>query len=118
MASTSKALNKAALINLYNIGGKELVARMIDRFVESAPERVSSARLHANRNDLRTLHLIAHSLKASAGNVGVDRFRDLVERLEEACLDRPDAVEGLVGDLEGRLGEATEQLRNERTQWT
>ena len=117
MAQTSKALNKAALINLYNIGGKELVLRMIDRFIESAPERVSAARLQANRNDLRSLHLIAHSLKASAANVGADRFRDLVERLEEACLERPDAVEGVVEDLESRLGEASEHLRGERAQW-
>ena len=81
---------KAALINLYNIGGKQLVLRMIDRFIESAPERVEAARLHANRNDLRsqppclTLHdRIAHAGGHRRELTGVIARHDGIDRVPQ-----------------------------------
>ncbi len=79
--------------------------------------RIEAARLQAKRHDLRALHLVAHSLKASAANVGVDRFRELVERLEEACLEQPDTIEEFIGLLEPSLHEAASRLRGERVEW-
>ena len=77
-----KSLNKSALLNLYNIGGKELVLRMMDRFLQNTPERLEAARLHVGHKDLRALHLIAHSLRATAANVGIEQFCELAEHLE------------------------------------
>jgi HPt (histidine-containing phosphotransfer) domain-containing protein len=113
-----KSLNKAALINLYNIGGKELVLRMMDRFIQSTPERLETARLRAGEKDLRSLHLIAHSLKATAANIGSDRFRDLAEQLEEiATSDQPNGVDHVLAELTAMFKEAEVELRNERASW-
>jgi hypothetical protein len=37
-----KTIDKTALVNLYNIGGKEFLLRMIDNFVAQAPKRIQS----------------------------------------------------------------------------
>ena len=116
--SLSKSLNKAALLNLYNIGGKEMVLRLIDRFLQSTPERMETARRQAVANDFRSLHLLAHSLKATAANLGTDRFRDLAEQLEEcAGQGKPDGLQDLLNELETGWEETEAQLQSERMFW-
>ncbi len=113
-----KALNKAALINLYNIGGKELVVRLIDRFVQATPSRLETAQSCAARQDWRALHLVAHSLKATSANVGADRFRNLAEKLEDlAGLGRGEQMESALEELETEFRAAEIGLRHERLEW-
>ena len=39
-----KTIDKTALVNLYNIGGKDFLLRMIDNFITQAPKRIDTAR--------------------------------------------------------------------------
>jgi HPt (histidine-containing phosphotransfer) domain-containing protein len=113
-----QTLDKSALVNLYNIGGKDFLLRMIDNFLTNTPSRIRSAQEHLKRRDWKAVHLVAHSLKASAANMGTTQVRDLSERIEEM------ASMGLERDLEEALAamdvlllDALRLLQNERDHW-
>lgn len=113
-----KSLDKTALVNLYNIGGKDFLLRMIDNYLAQSPTRLQSARKNLASGDLKALHLIAHSLKASSANLGAAKVQDLAEKLEEmASIGLRDQIPGTLDKLEEVLGDANQCLRSERSLW-
>jgi HPt (histidine-containing phosphotransfer) domain-containing protein len=113
-----QTLDKSALVNLYNIGGKEFLLRMIDSFLANTPVRIRAAHDHIKRKDWKAVHLVAHSLKASAANVGTTQVHELSERIEEMAslgLER-DLEEALVL-MDTILIDALRLLQNERNHW-
>ena len=113
-----KSLDKSALVNLYNIGEKEFLLRMIDSFLLNTPTRVKTARGHLERKDWKSVHLIAHSLRASAANIGTVAVREMAEQLEEmASLGMEDDLLHGLERLEVVLVDAIRSLKQERDQW-
>ncbi len=113
-----KTIDKSALVNLYNIGGKDFLLRMIDNFMAQAPKRIESARASLQIPDLKAIHLIAHSLKASAANLGATKVQETAERLEEmASIGLKEHIGEALGILETILEEAIKSLRAERDLW-
>lgn len=113
-----KTIDKSALVNLYNIGGKDFLLRMIDNFIAQSPKRVESARANLKGPDLKAIHLIAHSLKASAGNLGASKVQETAERLEEmASIGLKEHLGEALGILEEVLNEAIGCLKAERDLW-
>lgn len=115
---TVKSLDKTALVNLYNIGGKDFLLRMIDNFLAQSPTRLESARKNLASGDFKALHLIAHSLKASSANLGASKVQGLAEKIEEMASggireEIPKALDKLTEVLE----EATACLKSERSLW-
>lgn len=113
-----KTIDKSALVNLYNIGGKDFLLRMIDNFLNQAPKRILSSRKSLETGDLKSIHLIAHSLKASAANLGATQVQEIAERLEEMASIglRENMHEGL-NKLDTVLAEAMQCLQAERENW-
>lgn len=110
-----KAIDKAALVNLYNIGGKDFLHKMMDNFMSQAPVRVQSARTNLATSDLKSIHLIAHSLKASAANIGAVKVLEVAERVEEmASIGLIDHIGEALDILDKVLEEALVSLRTER----
>ncbi len=115
---TVKTIDKAALVNLYNIGGKEFLLKMIDNFISQAPTRVQSARKNLEGSDLKAIHLIAHSLKASAANLGATKVHELAERLEEmSSIGLKEHIGEGLDRLDTVLMEAIQSLQAERALW-
>jgi HPt (histidine-containing phosphotransfer) domain-containing protein len=113
-----KVIDKTALVNLYNIGGKDFLLRMIDNFIAQAPKRIESARASLQSSDLKAIHLIAHSLKASSANLGASKVQETAERLEEmASIGLKEHIGEALGILETILGEAISCLQAERDLW-
>jgi HPt (histidine-containing phosphotransfer) domain-containing protein len=113
-----KAIDKAALVNLYNIGGKDFLLRMIDNFVAQSPARIQSARKSLEASDLKAIHLIAHSLKASSANIGAVKVQEVAESLEEmASVGLRDHIGEALEKLEKVLLEALSSLKAERDLW-
>jgi HPt (histidine-containing phosphotransfer) domain-containing protein len=113
-----QTLDKSALVNLYNIGGKDFLLRMIDNFLANTPARILAARGHLQKKDWKAVHLVAHSLKASAANVGTTQVRELSERIEEmACLGLDRDLEEAITLLDSVLIDALHTLRQERNHW-
>lgn len=113
-----KSLDKTALVNLYNIGGKDFLLRMIDNYLHQSPTRIQNARKNLATGDLKALHLIAHSLKASSANLGAAKVQELSEKLEEmASIGLREHIPEAIERLEEVLAEANQCLRSERSLW-
>lgn len=113
-----RSLDKTALVNLYNIGGKDFLLRMIDNFLAQTPTRLQSARKNLAAGDLKALHLIAHSLKASSANLGAAKVQDMAEKVEEmASIGMREQIPQALEKLEEMLAEASQCLRSERSLW-
>lgn len=113
-----KAIDKSALVNLYNIGGKDFLLRMIDNFLAQSPKRIESARASLQSSDMKAIHLITHSLKASAANLGASKVQETAERIEEmASIGLKEHIGEALGILEAVLEEANKSLRAERELW-
>lgn len=96
-------LEEAALAKVRQIGGPQLLARLIDSFLEHAPARLEAA----CHGDLGEVERATHSLKSTAGNLGARRLQFLAERIESlSAAQDPAAVTALLGELE-RVFEAT-----------
>lgn len=113
-----KSLDKTALVNLYNIGGKDFLLRMIDNYLTQSPQRIQNARKNLASGDLKALHLIAHSLKASSANLGAAKVQDMAEKLEEmASIGLKEHIPDTIEKLEEVLTEANQCLKSERSLW-
>ncbi len=113
-----KSLDKTALVNLYNIGGKDFLLRMIDNFLAQSPTRLENARKNLASGDMKALHLVAHSLRASSANLGASKVQDLAEKLEEmASGGMREGIPGTLEKLTEVLEEANSCLRSERSLW-
>ncbi len=113
-----KIIDKTALVNLYNIGGKDFLLRMIDNFISQAPKRIDTARKSLETGDLKSIHLICHSLKASAANLGAAKVQEVGERIEEmASIGLREHIGEALDMLEKVLFEALQSLQAERELW-
>jgi HPt (histidine-containing phosphotransfer) domain-containing protein len=113
-----KSLDKTALVNLYNIGGKDFLLRMIDNFLAQGPVRLENVRKNYASGDIKAIHLIAHSLKASSANLGAAKVQELAEKLEEmASIGLREHIPETLTKLEETLAEANQCLRSERSLW-
>jgi HPt (histidine-containing phosphotransfer) domain-containing protein len=113
-----KSLDKTALVNLYNIGGKDFLLKMIDNFMAQSPNRIKSAHASLATGDLKAIHLIAHSLKASSANLGAAKVHDLAEKLEEmASVGLKEHIGEALDRIEDVLNEAIGSLKAERELW-
>ena len=73
------------LENLRIIGGPKLVRELIELFVRSAPERIAAARAGIENGDLGAVQRAMHSLKSSAGQLGVTAMQNACRRAEHAA---------------------------------
>lgn len=116
--NSAKAIDKTALVNLYNIGGQDFLWKMIDNFVAQSPMRIQSTRNNLEIGDLKAIHLIAHSLKASAANLGAVRVQEIAEKLEEmASVGLREHIGEALEKLEIVLAEAIVSLKAEKELW-
>ena len=116
--NSAKAIDKTALVNLYNIGGQDFLWKMIDNFVAQSPMRIQSTRNNLEIGDLKAIHLIAHSLKASAANLGAVRVQEIAEKLEEmASVGLREHIGEALEKLEVVLAEAIVSLKAEKELW-
>jgi HPt (histidine-containing phosphotransfer) domain-containing protein len=105
-----------ALRSLQDDGEDDLLAELIDLFLEDAPTRISSMREAIAREDWSDLGAWAHSLKGSCGSLGATHMADLCGKLEAMGRHggvRADA-ERIQRDLESQYELVREALARER----
>jgi HPt (histidine-containing phosphotransfer) domain-containing protein len=78
-------LDASALERLRRIGGADLARRMIELYLESAPERVRTLGEAAAAGDVMRVERGSHMMKSSAGNLGAVRLQRTAEALEAAA---------------------------------
>ncbi len=66
-------------------GGPELLGRMVELYMQDAPERIAGVRDAVTRGDGHTAARAAHALKSACANVGAMALAELCKRLESHC---------------------------------
>lgn len=86
-----------ALDMLRSVGGDEMLAMMMQTFIQFAEERLAKLRDEAAEGRISEVAGIAHSLKSSARQLGANALGDACARTEEAGKSgRPDdAISGV-----------------------
>ena len=81
-ATNDPELDPAMLDRLRNLGGDELVVRVIDAFLGDARARFSRGETGAASGDLPAVAEAAHSLVSSTGQLGANRLSAICREIE------------------------------------
>lgn len=97
------AFDQAGLLS--RLGGREdLLERFVGMFLKGVTERFEQLRRSVTDNDGESLKNLAHSIKGMAANIGAERVRKLVERLEDqGCNDTVAVAETFLPELKQEL---------------
>lgn len=107
----STVIDADALGRLEDWGGEDLIRKMLGIFLEHAPERMEQIRTGAGNGALDEVERGAHSLKSSAGNLGVRRLQSRAAEMEARAADGDaDGVRALLPDLESAYTEGSAAL--------
>ena len=113
--SDYSGIDPAGLARLNKIGGPSFVKKMIDLFLEEAPERLSDARRGEQTGDLAAIADAAHSLKSSAQNFGANGLSRIAAEIEaRARANRWENLSILLSDIETAYHTARVWLESER----
>ena len=78
-------MDVAVLDALLQYGPPSFLAKLVDVYLETTGIHVGNAEKSAQTDEWETLVFSAHSLKSSAGNLGLPRMLDTVRKLELAA---------------------------------
>ncbi len=78
--------DKKALDRLERVGGADLLIRVIDQFLSSAPLRLDTACDSGKSGNLEGVVKAIHSLKEAASNLGALEVRDLAAQIERLAI--------------------------------
>ncbi len=89
------------------LGKGSLYLKMLNRFVSSQRQAVSTIRAALDAGDLPMAERLAHTSRGSAGNIGASRLESLASAIEAAIKDRlpREAVDAHLDELAGPLEE-------------
>jgi HPt (histidine-containing phosphotransfer) domain-containing protein len=96
-------LDPDVLAGLRELGDAELLAELVEMFVDDATSRILALRGTLEKDDAEAVERVAHTLKGSCANMGALRMAEVCEDLQEM---------GRSGDLSG-ASELVEQLEAE-----
>jgi two-component system sensor histidine kinase BarA len=98
------SLDPTAIDRLLQIGGPDLLRRMIEAYLGTSPERLTAALEGYASGDLQAVERAAHSLKSSSANFGAEDLVDLVATIEQRATEgEARALEPLMEELPGRF---------------
>lgn len=108
-------INQETFEKLLEIGGATLAQKVIDLFFEHTPKKVASLPSLLENGDLKSLERMAHSIKSSAANLGLDTLREVSAKLELAANQgQAEASRELVFQLIAANSEAEVMLRDKQ----
>jgi len=79
------AINSQTLKELEDLGGREFLQSMVQRFVEDALQCVTLLEQALDSHDLSQIQEAAHGLKGISRNMGADSLAQVASELEKAC---------------------------------
>jgi len=100
---TEDPLDRAAIDNLLEMGGSELLSELAEMFSGETSSALPALREAATASDTQSVERVAHTLKGSSGNMGAQKMSAICAELEDV---------GASGDL-SRAPELLERLEEE-----
>ncbi|MBA3655888.1 MAG: Hpt domain-containing protein [Gemmatimonadaceae bacterium] len=102
----------AVLAMLHRVGGDKLVRKMADMFLLNAPVRIERIGAAIASADFADAELASHSLKSSAGQLGLNGLQRICDELENAAkLQDSSRALVLVQTAESELRRGIEKLQ-------
>jgi HPt (histidine-containing phosphotransfer) domain-containing protein len=94
-------IDPAAVDRLRSVGGAALVEQIVRLFLENTPKRLATIRKGIEGEEWYTAERAAHSMKSTAGNLGIAQMQDLAGQLECSCeCHRAEEASGLLAQIE------------------
>jgi len=75
------------LISLQDDDEPNLVAELIENFINSSKEKMDKLSNAINQNDFKTIQVIAHSLVSTSGSLGASKLSVLSRQLEQLAIE-------------------------------
>ncbi len=103
----AETLDQATLSQIRDLGGDELLHKLVSMFLENTPLRLEEIRRGLKMGDLARTEVAAHSLRSSSitlGATGVSELAAAVERMARA------GDEAALREALPRLGKRVEDL--------
>ena len=103
--------NTALLESLKESVGMEVLQLIMRTYIQDSEDQCAQMAIHLREGDLHPLGRIAHSLKGSSGNLGLERAAHCAEKLQRACEAeiKPEAQE-LATELTQEIAAAIQKL--------
>ena len=100
---------------LQRVGGSQtILLRVIRAFLTSVPQQIDELKAALANEDLKDLHLRAHTFKGSTANVEALRLRALAQHIEEiARANSTDGVAELIAQVEAEFTAFEARVRAE-----
>jgi HPt (histidine-containing phosphotransfer) domain-containing protein len=103
MPAQPPSLAAATVRHLRELGGEELLRRLVRLLLELAPQRLSAVAEALEREDLAAARLAAHALSSTAGVLGAAALLDAAQVVETAGAAEIRAAAGSLDEEWGRL---------------
>ncbi len=105
---------ETAMNKLIHIGGDELALRVIELYAEHVPMRLETLLESSLNNDLDQISRMAHSIKSSAGNLGLQAVYDSANIIETTILHSkpPDHLKADINQLKTEIAQSLIDLKN------
>ncbi len=114
-ARESGPIDLTVLDRLRNLGGNNLIGRMIDLFCSHAEPTLAKGVQAFETGDMEELERAVHSLKSSAANLGAREVENIAGTVEQlAAQGRTIAIRPLLADLEKAFSQAKRRLEEVR----
>ncbi|MBI5468975.1 MAG: response regulator [Deltaproteobacteria bacterium] len=95
-------------------GERDILHRIIEKYLCNSPELIRSLREAAKRGDASAIQRVAHSFKSSSANLGALSLAEMLRNLE--AMGRMNSLEeapGLIREVEAEYGMVEESLKKE-----
>lgn len=100
------------LLDLTGDGDPELLLDLVQMFLEDSPERIKTIQQSTQSGDMEAMSQAAHSLKGSAGNLGLSVLQETCDQLQVLGHKKAaDEVQALMPAMETQFSDALEALR-------
>jgi CheY-like chemotaxis protein/HPt (histidine-containing phosphotransfer) domain-containing protein len=97
------------------MGSDELVAAVLDSYLDDVPRQLDALRSALEEGDPESVRRVAHGLKGASANVGSPLLADLAARIEQAAIGAGlDEVRTLFAELEAGFGSFREHVASAR----
>ena len=106
-------INQNTLNQLFKYGGSELIKSVLHDFDEETRTQLSESKEWFRSNDMKELQMAMHTLKGSAGTLGIEKISKKAERIEKKIKDHNfDYLNEDLIDLEISFQEFQENYQN------
>jgi two-component system sensor histidine kinase/response regulator len=116
---SNSLIDADTLTRLNDLGGSDLIVKMVELFSEHAPKRLQAASEGLEKGDCNAIERAVHSLKSSAANLGATSLQNLASQIEALALQNDiAAIAPLISELQTLFDAVLNELQTVKDQYS